>query len=230
MVLLLREGERMDWYLFFFFYFIFQLWYWIFNFSNSSFNFLKTLSCSLFCFFFSHSILVLFCRCNIFLNLSEDFSSVSYIFPVYSEIPWFVCFSWCVSIITGLVTYSNSFIIKHELLESEWECFWFGQGLLSDGSCFRVIGRKFAPMLGNFQVLFYGGLFSEAIQFFQIRNLIIPVSKAWLPGNCVQACCSLNIHWLSVPNAGFSISPTLCCNNSRSGKLSSAAYALSGEH
>lgn len=61
--------------------------------------------------FISHSLLMLFYKCNIILNLSEDFSSVSCIFSL-------LCFSWSVSIITGLVTCSNSFIIKHELLES----------------------------------------------------------------------------------------------------------------
>lgn len=62
------------------------------------------------CFIFN-SVLMLFYKCNIILNLSEGFSSVSYFFSL-------LCFSWCVSIITGLVTCSNSFIIKHELLES----------------------------------------------------------------------------------------------------------------
>lgn len=50
-----------------------------------------------------------------------------------------------------------------------------GWGLRPKGSCFRVIGKELAQMLENFQMPFCGGLFSGAVQFFQIRNLIILV-------------------------------------------------------
>ena len=48
---------------------------------------------------------------------------------------------------------------------------------MPDGSCFRVIGSELAQMLGNFQMPFYGGLFSGAIHFFPDKKL---------PNSCLE--------------------------------------------
>lgn len=77
-------------------YIISQLSYWIFNFSNSIFNISRTLSCSLFCFF----EIAFWCCFAIPFLIFQKISLVSYIFFVYSYMP-FCAFLWSHSVFPG---------------------------------------------------------------------------------------------------------------------------------
>ena len=71
-----------------------------------------------------------------------------------------------------VVSCSTLFIIKHKLQEAQWG--YFSPGWASYPVT-AVLGdwQGVDSMLGNFQMPFFGCLFSGAVQLFQMRNLII---------------------------------------------------------